>query len=106
MRRFTTHSHTSASQKPTKRVHSELDNNESEHTGTRQYAINKLEPTETLNAICFWPAEQKTKSVLPSTPGVKFKGWYGPRDRLLLCRGASGYAQVTNTTCLTDAWKL
>ena len=32
---------------------------------------------------------------------------YGPRDRLLLCRGASGSAyQVTHTRCLTDAWKI
>ena len=32
-------------------------------------------------------------------------GQYGPRDRLLLCRGASGSAQVTHTRCLTGAWR-
>ena len=46
MRRFTTHIHTSNLQgrsKPIKRVLSESDNNESEHTGTRTSAKNKLE---------------------------------------------------------------
>ena len=33
-------------------------------------------------------------------------GQYGPRDRVLLCRGDSGCAQVIHTRCLTDAWKL
>ena len=28
-------------------------------------------------------------------------GQYGPRDRLLLCRGASCTAQVTHTRCWT-----
>ena len=34
-------------------------------------------------------------------------GQYGPRDRLLPCRGASGSAhEVTHTRCLTNAWKI
>ena len=32
-------------------------------------------------------------------------GQYEPRDRLLLCRGASGSAQITYTRSLTGAWK-
>ena len=33
-------------------------------------------------------------------------GQYGPRYRLLLCRGASGSVEVTHTRCLTDTWSI
>ena len=36
--------------------------------------------------------------VLSLTPVLRVRH-YGPRDRLLLCRGASGSAQVTHTSC-------
>ena len=44
--------------------------------------------------------------VPPTTPVLSVEQ-HGPRDRLLLCRGASGSAHpVNHTRCLTDACKI
>ena len=44
---------------------------------------------------------------LPGTPSCRVLRvrQYGPRDRLLPCRGASGSAQLTHIRCLAGAWR-
>ena len=50
--------------------------------------------------------DSKFELVSSTMPNVSVEQ-YGPRDRLLLCRDASGSAhQVNHIRCLADAWKI